>query len=150
MIQEQTLQKSISINAPVSKVWDALTSPHLMKQWMLDSEIDVISDWKTGSPIVIRMELNRKKYESKGVILQFEPEKVFSYNCWSKISRLPDKPENYSVIEFRLMPIENGTKLTFTQKNFPAEAAYEHSNFYWNSALETLRKIIENPNYESE
>jgi uncharacterized protein YndB with AHSA1/START domain len=37
---------SISINAPVGKVWDALTNPEAIKQYMFGT--NVISDWKKG------------------------------------------------------------------------------------------------------
>ncbi len=41
---------SISINAPVSKVWDALTNPEVIKQYMFG--INVVSYRKERSPIV--------------------------------------------------------------------------------------------------
>ncbi len=41
---------SITINAPVSKVWDALITPEAIKHYMFGS--DTVSDWKEGSPII--------------------------------------------------------------------------------------------------
>jgi uncharacterized protein YndB with AHSA1/START domain len=104
MYPEKIITKSISINAVVSKVWEVLTNPEIMKDWMFDSEIEVISDWKIGSPILFRGKFHGKKFEDKGKILAFEPEKVFSYSYLSWISRLPDSPENYTIIEFQLSP----------------------------------------------
>jgi len=43
---ENKINKTIDINAAVSKVWDALTNPELIKLWMSDSEISAISDWQ--------------------------------------------------------------------------------------------------------
>ncbi|MBS1193689.1 MAG: hypothetical protein H6R28_89, partial [Methanomicrobiales archaeon] len=40
---------SVTIRAPVSRVWDALVSPALIKQYMFGT--DAVSDWKVGSPI---------------------------------------------------------------------------------------------------
>jgi hypothetical protein len=37
------------INAPVSKVWQALVNPKIIKQYLFGT--DVITDWKVGSPI---------------------------------------------------------------------------------------------------
>ena len=56
-------KESISINAPVGKVWDALTNPEVIKQYMFGT--NVISDWKEGSPIVWKGEWQGKKYEDK-------------------------------------------------------------------------------------
>ncbi|MEJ0104533.1 MAG: SRPBCC domain-containing protein [Bacteroidota bacterium] len=83
------------------------------------------------------------KHEFKGKILQLEPGKLFQYSSWSKISKLPDKPENYSLIEFRLTPMEDQTTLSVTHSNLIAKAAVEHSNFYWNVALGLIRRLTE-------
>ena len=110
---------------------------------MYDTEINIITDWNVGSPILIRGRLHRIKFENKGVVLQFEPEKILQYSHLSSLSRLPDKRENYSVLEFRLAPINNQTSLTLTLSNFPTETIYKHLAFYWNVALEVLKKMIE-------
>ena len=38
---------SIDIRAPVSQVWEALTTPRLIKQYFFGT--DAISDWKEGA-----------------------------------------------------------------------------------------------------
>src|SRR6266581_3186064 len=86
--------KTIHINAPISKVWDTLTTPELMKKWMFETEINIITDWKVGSPIVIQGNLNENNFENMGTVLQFEIEKILRYNHLSSLSRLPNKPEN--------------------------------------------------------
>jgi uncharacterized protein YndB with AHSA1/START domain len=138
-----SVSKTIIINAPASKVWDTLTKPKLMKLWMSDGEIEIISDWKIGSPFVIHSNVNGK-HEYKGEILQLELVKVFQYSSWSKISKLPDTSENYSLIEFKLEPYENKTTLSITHNNLIAKAAVEHSNFFWNIALQEIKKMCEN------
>ena len=132
------------VNAPTSQVWHTLTTPELMKKWMMpDLEINIITDWKVGSPIVIRGTMNEKEFENRGRVLQFEPEKILQYSHLSSISRLPDRPENYSILAFRLNPMENQTSLELTLSNFPTESIYTHLAFYWNVTLEVLKKMIE-------
>ena len=143
MEQEKTILKSIIINAPVSKVWDTITNPEKMKQWLYDSDIEVLSDWKTGSPILFRGKFHGRKFEDKGTILKFEPGKVFRYSYLSWISRLPDIPENYTIIEFQLTPQEGQTLLSLTQTGFAAKASYEHWNFYWLVTLGILKGVGE-------
>ncbi|MEK7431847.1 MAG: SRPBCC domain-containing protein [Cyanobacteriota bacterium] len=79
-----------------------------------------------------------------GSILQFETEKILKYDYLSNLSNYEDKPENYSIIEFKLISIENKTELNFSQSNFITEVDYKHSKLYWNVTLEKLKRVIEN------
>jgi uncharacterized protein YndB with AHSA1/START domain len=137
-----TVSKEIHINAPASKVWTVLTNPDFIPVWMSESELKITSAWVVGGSLIFESNVNGK-HEYKGVILQMEPEKVFRYSSWSKISRLPDVPENYSVIEFSLTAHENQTKLSLTHRNLIAKAAVEHADFYWNGTLEIIRQLCE-------
>ena len=56
---------------------------------------------------------------------------------------MSDTLENYSILEFRLTPINKATRLTFTERNFATETIYKHSEFYWNTTLEILEKLPE-------
>ncbi len=105
----KVISKTITINAPASQVWKTITDPALIRKWLFDTPVDVISDWKEGSSMIFKGTLYNKPYEDKGNILKYEPETLFRYNYWSKLSSLPDEPENYSVIEFRLDPNGNQT-----------------------------------------
>ena len=137
------ISKTVLINAPTSQVWEALTDTTLMKKWMFEKEIEIITDWQVGGPIITRGDLHGIPFENKGQVLQFEPEKVLRYNYLSSISRLPDKPESYSIFDFRLTPIGNQTPLTLTVTNFPTESIYKHLAFYWSVTLEIIKKLLE-------
>jgi len=141
----QRIDKTIIIEAAPSAVWDALTDPGLMKQWMAEPEIrmEIITDWKVGGPIIIKG-FHHIKFENKGTVLQFEPGKVLRYNYLSSLSRLPDNPENYSIIEFGLAPFEHHTSLTLTISNFPTDIIFKHVDFYWRTTIVLLKKFIEN------
>ena len=52
---------TITINASTSKVWDALTKPELIKQYLFGTE--VATDWQVGSPIRYRGVWEGKTYE---------------------------------------------------------------------------------------
>lgn len=135
--------KTVHINAPVSKVWEALTDLELMQKWMSETEIHIITDWKVGNPMLIRGNLHGIKFQNKGTVLQFEPERALQYSHLSSISRLPDKPESYSVFAFRLEPVDEQTRLTVTVSNFPTETIYKHLAFYWNVTVEILKRMVE-------
>lgn len=129
------------INAPASKVWDALTNPNLIKQYLFGTE--VTSDWKVGSPITYRGEWEGKSYEDKGEILQIEPEKLLVSTFWSSLAGLPDVPENYKTIHYELSPENGGTKLTITQDNNANQEEADHSAQNWNTVLDGMKKLLE-------
>jgi hypothetical protein len=114
-----------------------------MKKWMSETEIDILTDWAVGNPVVIRGKLHGIRFENQGRVLQFELEKVLRYSHLSSLSRLPDRPENYSVMDFRLTPDEDQTALTLTLSNFPTESIEKHLAFYWNVTLEILKRMME-------
>jgi uncharacterized protein YndB with AHSA1/START domain len=137
------IRKSVVIAATPTKVWNALTHTALMKQWMSDAKIDIVTDWKVGNSITIQGDSYKTRFENKGTVLQFEPERVLEYSHLSSLSRLPDRIENYTRIEFRLTHHENQTTVTLTLSNFPTESIYKHFAFYWNVTLELLKKSVE-------
>ena len=80
----------VEVNAPITKVWNALINPKAIKQYMLGA--DAVSEWKEGSSIVWRGEWNGKKYEDKGKILKLIPERLIRYTHFSPLTGLPDAP----------------------------------------------------------
>jgi uncharacterized protein YndB with AHSA1/START domain len=138
------VSKSILINAPIAKVWDVITGADTISKWMLEENMSVISDWKVGSPIVFKRALTNITFEDKGTVLKSEKERIFQYNHWSKLTRLKDAPENYSIITLSLEPKGNETLLSVIHSNLIAEAGLEHANFYWNSTLRIIKKMAEN------
>ncbi|MBS1687619.1 MAG: SRPBCC domain-containing protein [Bacteroidetes bacterium] len=139
----QPIIKTVVINATPAKVWAALTKPELMRQWMSETPLDIITDWKVGNTITIRGDWYKAGFENKGIVLEIELERLVKYSHLSSLSRLKDKPGNYTVLEFRLTPKDAQTSLTLTLSNFPTEAIYKHFAFYWSVGLELLRKFAE-------
>jgi len=134
-------QQSININVPISKVWDALINPKLIKQYMFDT--DAVSDWKEGSPLIFKGEWKGKKYDDKGIILKMEPNRIFQYSHFSPVSGVPDVPENYHIVTIELEGKGEQTKLTLCQDNNKDEETNKHSEKMWGSMLEALKKLLE-------
>jgi uncharacterized protein YndB with AHSA1/START domain len=142
-IQDTTINKSIDIKAPASTIWNVLTNPVLMKQWIIDSEINISSEWKLGSPILMQGDLHGLPFENKGTILQWEPGKIFAYSYWTSLSQHDDIPEHYVLISFRLSPAASNTTLTVALSNVTPGTIWQHLNFYWNTAIDLIRKLSE-------
>ena len=77
MKENLTANASISLDATPSKVWEALTNPKLIKQYMFGT--DVTSDWKEGNPITWKGEYEGKLYKDKGVIKKIEANKILQH-----------------------------------------------------------------------
>jgi uncharacterized protein YndB with AHSA1/START domain len=140
----QQIEKAVIIDALPSAVWITLTTPDLMKLWMAEPAIgiEINTNWNVGSPIVIKG-FHHVEFENKGTVLLFEPDKILRYNYLSSLSQLPDKPENYSIIEFRLTALENQTSLIVIISNFPTEIIFKHVDFYWRGTVEILKRLLE-------
>jgi uncharacterized protein YndB with AHSA1/START domain len=130
-----------TINAPASKVWDALTNPSLLKQYMFGT--DVISDWKVGSEIIYRGEWQGKPFEDKGKILEMKRERSLVSTHWSPLSGVPNTPENYHTVAYRLKENDGKTEVTVTQDNNASEEEKEHSEQNWRQMLEGMKKLLE-------
>lgn len=141
MNKTHTAQVTITINAPTSKVWEALTKPVLIKQYLFGTE--VTTDWQVGSPITYKGEWQGKSYEDKGKVLQIEPETLLVSTFWSSLAGLPDLPENYKLVRYELSSEGSGTRLTITQDNNATPEEANHSEQNWKMVLAGIKKLVE-------
>ncbi len=132
---------AVTIDAPVAKVWDALTHPDIIKQYMLGT--NVVSDWKEGSPIVWQGEWQGRKYEDKGVILKLVPDRTIQYSHFSPLSGVPDAPENYHTVTVNLSPEGARTHVELSQDHNASEDERGHSEQNWRMMLEGLKQLLE-------
>src|SRR5689334_4809451 len=137
-----TVEAKTAIHAPASKVWDAITKPELIKQYLFGT--DVISDWKVGSPIIYKGEWQGKTFEDKGKILQLEPEKLLVSTHWSPLSGVPDTPENQHTVTYALNGKGGTTEVTITQDNNANEKEKVDSEQNWRTVLDGMKKMLEN------
>jgi uncharacterized protein YndB with AHSA1/START domain len=136
-----TGKASITIDAPATKVWEALTKPELIKKYLFGT--DTHTTWEPGSPIKFTGEWEGKKYEDKGTILEVVPNKTLRYSYWSSMSGIEDKPENYVIVTNNLKEENGKTELSLTQENIPDEKMKEHSEQNWKMVLEGMKKVVE-------
>ncbi len=141
MPQNLTATKSIAIAASPGRVWEALTDPAQVQQYMWGSE--VVSDWQQGSPLIYRGVWEGKPFEDKGTILEIDPPRLLRTNYFSPLSGKPDVPENYAEVTYALRPEGDGTVLTVTQGSIADEAAKAKSEANWGMVLEAIKKLIE-------
>ncbi len=141
MDQNLIAMASISIDASVEEVWQALVNPDDIRQYMFGTT--VVCDWREGSPITWQGEWQGKPYQDKGVILQFIPGRKIRYSHFSPISGVPDVPENYHTVTVELSQDGSQTWVLLSQDNNASEEERLHSQANWENMLATLKKFLE-------
>jgi uncharacterized protein YndB with AHSA1/START domain len=136
-----TATARITIRAAADKVWDALTDPKLIKQYLFGTEAK--SDWKVGSSITYTGVWEGKGYEDKGTILEVVRCKKLKSTYWSSFSGKADIPENYQTVTYELAESAGETTLTVVQENNPSSASADHSGENWGKVLAALKALVE-------
>ncbi len=139
-MQKNFLAKFTTIlDAPIEKVWSALTQPNLLKQYFFGTELEC--SWIPSEPIYFKGQWEGKPYTDKGIVLEYVPHSHLSYSYLSSWSNMDDSPENYLWIEYRLKDLGNQTELIISQTNYDQERA-EHSVKNWEYIISEMKKIL--------
>jgi uncharacterized protein YndB with AHSA1/START domain len=141
MKKDLITETSITIDASASAVWKAITSPKMIKKYLMGT--NVTTDWKEGSSISYEGEYNGKKYKDKGVIKKSEPGKIFQSTYWSSMGGKEDKPENYNLVTYELDDKGDKTVVTLSQDNIQSEKEKEHTTENWKAVLQKLKTVVE-------
>ncbi len=137
-----------SIEAPKSKVWQALVTPDAIKQYLFGAQVE--SDWSEGSAITWKGEMKGQIYQDRGVILKIEPEQILQYSHFSPLSGKPDKFENYHIITIHLFGSGNKTEVLLSQDNNADDEARRESAKKWRTMLAGLKRYVEKPSGTSQ
>jgi uncharacterized protein YndB with AHSA1/START domain len=141
MLTDLVARASISVHAPIQKVWDALIDPEAIEQYMFGAS--VASDWKPGSPITWKGEWQGRRYEDKGRVLALEPPHRMRYSHYSPLSGQPDRPESYHSVTIDLTAEDGRTLVTLSQDGNADDEARDHAEQNWHRMLQGLKRIVE-------
>jgi uncharacterized protein YndB with AHSA1/START domain len=61
MAENFIAEATITLKAPAGKVWEALTKPELIQQYLFGTQVS--TDWQVGSPVTYRGVWQGKPYE---------------------------------------------------------------------------------------
>ena len=136
-----TLKTSISVAAPREKVWAALTTPALVKEYFFGANL--VTDWKVGSPIYFRGEWDGNAYEDKGAVLEFDPPRRLRYTYWSSWGGKADVPENYANISYAVHEEGGMSVVTVTQDGLEDEERRTHTEQNWQMVLGGMKAMLE-------
>lgn len=135
------VELSTELAASPAEVWQALTEPARTERWMGGFRME--SSWQPGAPFSIVGRLNSHTYRETGTIVAAEPPSLLRYEQWSRLWRVPDRPENRAVMTIRIEPDGERRCVLFLKHELPGvEAIVPHSRFFWTVALAQLQKLL--------
>jgi len=133
---------SIEIKAGPEKVWEILTDPEKIAQYLYGTKTE--TDWKIGSPITFSGTYNDMSYTDKGLVMANVSHSLLAYDYWSQFSGLEDIPENYCEVSYHIEDKGDGTvKFTWQQIGFKDEESMNHNKSGMPTLLEEIKKIAE-------
>lgn len=141
MSDDLVAHASVHVKAPPARVWESLTDPSVIKQYMFGTT--VASTWVEGAPITWAGEWKGKPYQDKGVILEFKPPRRIQYSHFSPLSGLADMPENYHTVTIELASEAEFTHVSLSQDKNASEEARDHSQKLWEDMLAALKELLE-------
>lgn len=131
------MQKEIKhtwfFNHPPQEVWEYLTKPELLEQWLGKTDFQPTAGHKFrfASPY---------GNDSYCEVLEIKPCAKLSYS-WQKKSTKDNKPYN-SKVAWTLVPKENGTELQLVHNDFTAlEDVVGHENG-WIACLKQVEELL--------
>ena len=134
---QQDIHQTWFFEQSPKEVWDYLTKPALMEQWLMKSDFQPIVGYKFSFEFEPKKE---SKYKGRVdcEVLEVKPFARLSYS-WN--GRTRDKSRNFnSKVVWTLVPKDNGTELQLQHNGFEVlEDILTHSNG-WNSCLKKLEE----------
>ena len=131
-----SLENTIEINAPVSKVWRVFTDPTLTSQ--MGGEY--VSDWKVGS--TFGWQGLDGKMVTNGTIMKIEPEKLLQHTLLSSVG------STNSVITYEFEE-KNGMTALHAREDFTnpiTDKEYTDASEGWDAALHAVKETAERTN----
>lgn len=148
MLTRNRIKKQIQLQAPVSRVWRALTDYRQFGEWF---RVNLDGPFKVGE--ASRGHITYPGYEHvkwKAEIQKMEPERLFSFT-WHPYAVDPEKDystEATTLVEFKLEETDNGTLLTITEFGFERlpedrrEEAYRMNQQGWVEQVKNIEHYV--------
>ena len=142
------VEKTIEINAPASKVWDALTMREYTDQWALEftggAEFHIESDWNLGSPVLWTGQDGSLIVQ--GNVTALEPQKFLRFTVFDVRGEKPPVTEEDG-ITYELTEQNGETMLRLSQGDFSVMAEGEKyhrlSAEVWDRVLPKVKELAE-------
>jgi uncharacterized protein YndB with AHSA1/START domain len=143
---EKEIRLTVHVNAAPEAVWDALTNPAKIAQYMYGAIAR--TDWQPSSPVHYYFSQNGQEIlVVKGEVTRAEAPRCLEHTLFPTTWQLPDLPENYLTAVYQLTPAADGTHLTVIQHDFSrvaeGEKRYNDAASGWTEILPKIVAVAE-------
>ncbi len=147
-MDSNVIEKSIELNAPVSRVWQALTDHRQFGEWF---RVNIDAPFQPGQPA--RGHITYPGYEHlrwEVIVQKIEPELTFSFT-WHPYAIDPAvdySHETPTLVEFTLTPIATGTLLRVTESGFETVPAARRAEAFlknsggWTAQIHNIETYV--------
>jgi uncharacterized protein YndB with AHSA1/START domain len=147
-MDENRIEKRVELNAPISRVWRALTDYREFGEWF---QVRLESPFVPGE--ISRGNISHPGYEHirmEVMVQTMQPQQIFSFT-WHPYAidpKIDYSKEPSTLVEFRLEKIGTGTLLTVTESGFdkiPADRRFEafrKNEGGWTQQLENIEAYV--------
>ena len=145
------IEKRIELNAPVARVWRALTDHREFGQWF---RVNLESPFVPGKSTTGRITYPGYEHATMTVVVQkMEPERLFSFT-WHPYAVDPKtdfSKESPTLVEFTLAKHGAGTLLVVTESGFDALPAHRRDEAFrmndngWTAQLKNIERHVSQP-----
>jgi uncharacterized protein YndB with AHSA1/START domain len=141
---DERIEKRMELQAPVSRVWRALTDHREFGEWF---RVKLDGPFVTGQ--VSRGEITYPGYEHvewEAVVQKVEPERLFSFT-W-KVDPKIDSKETPTLVEFRLQKTASGTLFLLTESGsdkIPSDRgleAFRMNDGGWTEQMKNMESYV--------
>ena len=170
MEADMRIDKSVTLQAPLSRVWRAITDAHEFGQWF---GVQLSGPFVEGHPVAATFEqtfdeaaiqehqrqlgLPPSKIRVPGenftfcTVERIEPERYFSFRWipYGIDAEIDPHNEPTTLVEFRLEPVAGGTRLTIVESGFEhvplhrRQRAFLMNDGGWAAQAENVRRHVE-------
>lgn len=127
-VETRTVIVERDLPFPAERIWRALTQPHLIAEWLMESEFSPVLDH--------RFSFSAEWGEVHCRVLEIDPGRSLSYT-WDGLGL-------ESVVTWTLTPTDGGATLRMEQTGFRADQlqAYHGAKAGWPRFLKTLEALL--------
>jgi len=146
--QEQRIEKTVEINAPIDRVWKLMTDPSELPRWWFSMESAEL-DLTPGGAMLLKWKKDEHGV-SAGRVLEVREPAYFAWNWATRNDGTPPAPGEQTLVEFRLEEVGDVTRVTVNESGFEALTTppeermitLEGNTEGWTQVLDHLREVF--------
>lgn len=145
---QDTITRTVTYSHPIERVWDAITAPENLAQWMCTR----VEPYTLTPGELLRMSWNDEHFQDARIVT-IDPPHVFAWEWRPGGGFDPTRPLDdqgpLTLVTFTLESVGTGTRVTLLESGFSALSEDRHiqsladNNGGWDSCFANLTRFIE-------